>query len=234
MLQVSSLIVRLRRESLGVSVVSKNHVPSEGDYHPSVDTALEIIKAEDSPLSKVVLARSSRIITELSSSGSRPKGSECRAGVTGNCGCTMSFLLIKTWISMANSKYEYVKSFELEDEVMFPNLIVVRINGRDFSRFSQVYEFEKPNDEAALNLMYSCSSAILEEYLDIIFAYGSSDEYKFQFSTLFPLFVLALYSRKRQDSTRDELGTCEYNLEGRTLAITVTKVSGCILQRLEI
>nr|XP_018453419.1 PREDICTED: isochorismate synthase 2, chloroplastic-like [Raphanus sativus]XP_018453420.1 PREDICTED: isochorismate synthase 2, chloroplastic-like [Raphanus sativus] len=64
MLQVSSLIVRLRRESLGVSVVSKNHVPSEGDYHPSVDTALEIIKAEDSPLSKVVLARSSRIITE--------------------------------------------------------------------------------------------------------------------------------------------------------------------------
>ncbi|XP_056850537.1 tRNA(His) guanylyltransferase 1-like isoform X2 [Raphanus sativus] len=93
----------------------------------------------------------------------------------------MSFLLIKTWISMANSKYEYVKSFELEDEVMFPNLIVVRINGRDFSRFSQVYEFEKPNDEAALNLMYSCSSAILEEYLDIIFAYGSSDEYNFVF-----------------------------------------------------
>lgn len=64
MLQVSSVIVRLRRESLGVSVVSKNHVPSEGDYHPSVDTALEIIKVEDSPLSKVVLARSSRIITE--------------------------------------------------------------------------------------------------------------------------------------------------------------------------
>jgi tRNA(His) guanylyltransferase len=35
---------------------------------------------------------------------------------------------------MANSKYEYVKSFEVEDEVMLPNLIVVRINGRDFRR----------------------------------------------------------------------------------------------------
>lgn len=53
MLQVSSVIVRLKRESLGVSVVSKNHVPSEAAYHPSVHTALEIIKAEDSPLSKV-------------------------------------------------------------------------------------------------------------------------------------------------------------------------------------
>ncbi|CAN6807297.1 unnamed protein product [Brassica oleracea] len=82
---------------------------------------------------------------------------------------------------MANSKYEYVKSFELEDEVMFPNLIVVQIDGRDFSRFSQVHEFEKPNDEAALNLMNSCSAAVLEEYPDIIFAYGFSDEYSFVF-----------------------------------------------------
>ncbi|CDY34497.1 BnaC04g13020D [Brassica napus] len=82
---------------------------------------------------------------------------------------------------MANSKYEYVKSFELEDEVMLPNLILVRIDGRDFSRFSQVHEFEKPNDEAALNLMNSCSFAVLEEYPDIIFAYGYSDEYSFVF-----------------------------------------------------
>ncbi|VVB00578.1 unnamed protein product [Arabis nemorensis] len=82
---------------------------------------------------------------------------------------------------MANSKYEYVKSFELEDEVMFPNLIVVRIDGRDFSRFSQVHKFKKPNDEAALNLMNSCSAAVLEEFPDIIFAYGYSDEYSFVF-----------------------------------------------------
>lgn len=36
---------------------------------------------------------------------------------------------------MANSKYEYVKSFEVEDEVMPPNLIVVRIDGRGFRRW---------------------------------------------------------------------------------------------------
>ena len=52
--QVSSGIKRGKRESLGVSVVSKNHVPSEGAYHPAVTSALEIIKAENSPLSKVL------------------------------------------------------------------------------------------------------------------------------------------------------------------------------------
>lgn len=37
---------------------------------------------------------------------------------------------------MANSKYEYVKLFEVDDEVMLPNLIVVRVDGLDFRRFS--------------------------------------------------------------------------------------------------
>ena len=88
-------------------------------------------------------------------------------------------------------------------------------------RFSQVHEFEKPNDEAALNLMDSCSAAVLEEYPDIIFAYGFSDEYRFTVLTLFflgfytltlsPLNVfcvssVVLYSRKRQDSTKDDPG----------------------------
>lgn len=37
---------------------------------------------------------------------------------------------------MANSKYEYVKLFEDDDEVMLPNLIVVRVVALDFRRFS--------------------------------------------------------------------------------------------------
>nr|XP_027078826.1 tRNA(His) guanylyltransferase 1-like isoform X2 [Coffea arabica] len=82
---------------------------------------------------------------------------------------------------MANSKYEYVKSFEVQDEIMLPNLIVVRVDGRDFNRFSEVHEFEKPNDERALNLMNACAFAVLEEFPDIVFAYGFSDEYSFIF-----------------------------------------------------
>ena len=48
---------------------------------------------------------------------------------------------------MANSKYEYVKLFEVDDEVMPPNLIVVRVEGLDFPRFSllliQFYIYKK-------------------------------------------------------------------------------------------
>ncbi|XP_057725442.1 tRNA(His) guanylyltransferase 1-like isoform X1 [Arachis stenosperma] len=82
---------------------------------------------------------------------------------------------------MANSKYEYVKNFELEDEVMFPNFILVRINGRNFTKFSQLHQLHKPYDENALNLMNSCAVSLLEEYADIVLAYGFSDEYTFVF-----------------------------------------------------
>ncbi|XP_031386624.1 tRNA(His) guanylyltransferase 1-like isoform X3 [Punica granatum] len=82
---------------------------------------------------------------------------------------------------MANSKYEYVKSYEFEDEIMQPNLIVVRLDGRNFERFSEIHEFEKPNDVRALNLMNSCATAVVEEYPDIVFSYGFDDEYSFVF-----------------------------------------------------
>ncbi|KAK2365202.1 tRNAHis guanylyltransferase [Trifolium repens] len=73
---------------------------------------------------------------------------------------------------MANSKYEYVKCFELEDEVMFPNFILVSINA---------CKLHKPYDVNALNLMNSCAVAVLEEYADVVLAYGFSDEYTFVF-----------------------------------------------------
>ncbi|KAL9175038.1 hypothetical protein ABFS82_02G089900 [Erythranthe guttata] len=80
---------------------------------------------------------------------------------------------------MANSKYEYVRSFEVEDEIMLPNIIIVRIDGRNFCRFSKFHEFEKPNDMKALELMNLCADAVLEKFPDIIFSYGFSDEYSF-------------------------------------------------------
>ncbi|KAK7253002.1 hypothetical protein RIF29_37364 [Crotalaria pallida] len=80
---------------------------------------------------------------------------------------------------MANSKYEYVKSFEVEDEVMFPNLILVCINARNFSTFSKLHNLDKPYDLNALKLMNSCVVSVLEEYADVVFAYGFSDEYTF-------------------------------------------------------
>lgn len=80
---------------------------------------------------------------------------------------------------MANSKYEYVKRFEVEDEVMYPNIIVVQIAGRNFHRFSEEHGFEKPNDEKALNLMNASATKVLENFSDVVFGYGFSDEYSF-------------------------------------------------------
>ncbi|RVW55106.1 tRNA(His) guanylyltransferase 1 [Vitis vinifera] len=78
-----------------------------------------------------------------------------------------------------NIKPEYVKSFQFENKLMPLTWIVVRIDGCHFHRFSEVHEFEKPNDEQALNLMNSCAVAVLEQFKDVIFSYGVSDEYSF-------------------------------------------------------
>ncbi|BBN13662.1 tRNA(His) guanylyltransferase [Marchantia polymorpha subsp. ruderalis] len=89
---------------------------------------------------------------------------------------------------MANSKYEYVKSFEQSDALLPHTWIVIRVDGRGFTRFAQVHGFQKPNDEQALHLMNECATAVLEDIPDICFGYGVSDEYSFVLrknSTLF-------------------------------------------------
>jgi tRNA(His) guanylyltransferase len=74
---------------------------------------------------------------------------------------------------------DYVKSFQFESRLLPLTWVVVRIDGCHFHRFSEVHEFEKPNDEQALKLMNSCAVAVLEEFQDIAFAYGVSDEFSF-------------------------------------------------------
>uniref|UniRef100_A0A1D1XWU3 tRNA(His) guanylyltransferase n=1 Tax=Anthurium amnicola TaxID=1678845 RepID=A0A1D1XWU3_9ARAE len=78
---------------------------------------------------------------------------------------------------MAKSEYEYVREQERDDRLPMFNWIVVRIKGSDFRRFSEIHGFEKPNDERALSLMNSCVISVLEQFPDIVFAYGFSDEY---------------------------------------------------------
>ncbi|OJD18243.1 hypothetical protein AJ78_01743 [Emergomyces pasteurianus Ep9510] len=89
---------------------------------------------------------------------------------------------------MANSKYEYVKTFEQDDSLLPNTWIVVRIDGRGFHRFSDRYQFQKPNDERALNLMNSAACAVMKDLPDLIIAYGVSDEYSFVFHRSCQLF----------------------------------------------
>lgn len=80
---------------------------------------------------------------------------------------------------MAKSKFEYVKFFETEEHLLPNCWIVVRIDGRAFHKFSVKHNFEKPNDLNALNLMNKAAAAVMNEFKDVLIAYGQSDEYSF-------------------------------------------------------
>ncbi|ODV96449.1 hypothetical protein PACTADRAFT_2742 [Pachysolen tannophilus NRRL Y-2460] len=80
---------------------------------------------------------------------------------------------------MANSRFEYVKNFERENYLLPDTYIVVRVDGRGFHKFSDEYNFEKPNDLRALNLMNKAAISLMKEIPEIVVAYGDSDEYSF-------------------------------------------------------
>ncbi|KAK4879237.1 hypothetical protein RN001_007383 [Aquatica leii] len=80
---------------------------------------------------------------------------------------------------MAKSKFEYVRNFESEDNLLPNCWIVVRIDGKGFHKFSNKHNFEKPNDLRALNLMNRSAMCVMQEYKDIVLSYGESDEYSF-------------------------------------------------------
>ncbi|XP_059590048.1 isochorismate synthase 2, chloroplastic isoform X8 [Vitis vinifera] len=63
MCQVSSIVGKLRKEVCKTFVLSNSHVPSKASWNLAVNRALQIIGRADSPLIKVVLARSSRVVT---------------------------------------------------------------------------------------------------------------------------------------------------------------------------
>ncbi|XP_022768273.1 isochorismate synthase 2, chloroplastic isoform X2 [Durio zibethinus] len=61
--QVASIVVKLRKESSKEFILSNNHIPNKTHWDLAVKRALEIINTSNSPLIKVVLARSSKVLT---------------------------------------------------------------------------------------------------------------------------------------------------------------------------
>ncbi|KAI1807034.1 tRNA guanylyltransferase [Daldinia bambusicola] len=91
-------------------------------------------------------------------------------------------------LRMANSRFEYVKQFEQVDNLLPNTWIVVRIDGRGFTKLCAKYNFEKPNDRRALDLMNAAAKAVVTEIHDITIAYGVSDEFSFVFHKTCTLF----------------------------------------------
>ena len=94
----------------------------------------------------------------------------------------------RSLVLMAKSRFEYVKKFEQDDRCLLGCWIVVRIDGRSFHRFTTEHAFVKPNDIRALTLMDVSAQSVMEEFRDIVFAYGQSDEYSFIFDRKMTLF----------------------------------------------
>ncbi|KIJ62911.1 hypothetical protein HYDPIDRAFT_41602 [Hydnomerulius pinastri MD-312] len=80
---------------------------------------------------------------------------------------------------MANSKYAYVRNFELPDPLLPGCYLICRLDGHSFHRFSEEHAFVKPNDERALKLIDHAAKDLMSEYKDIILAFGESDEFSF-------------------------------------------------------
>lgn len=53
-------------------------------------------------------------------------------------------------VAMANSRFDYVRSFERDDSLLPNSWIVVRIDGKGFHKFSTVHDYVKPNDQRGM------------------------------------------------------------------------------------
>lgn len=98
---------------------------------------------------------------------------------------------------MAGTKFAYVKNFELPDPLLPGTYILLRLDGHGFHRYvppyavfrvrtridgtrlSQDHDFVKPNDERALQLMDHAARGVMNEFKDIVLAFGESDEYRY-------------------------------------------------------
>jgi len=82
---------------------------------------------------------------------------------------------------MAGSRFEYVRQFEIQNPLLQNTYIVVRIDGKGFTKFTTLHGYEKPNDLRGLSLMNKCAEQVMKTFPDIWIAYGQSDEYSFVF-----------------------------------------------------
>lgn len=55
--------------------------------------------------------------------------------------------------TMANSRFQYVKKFELSDALLPDTYLIARLDGHRFTKFTADHGFSKPNDERGLLLM---------------------------------------------------------------------------------
>ena len=82
---------------------------------------------------------------------------------------------------MSNSRYEYVKSFENKNDLLKNTYIVIRIDGKGFTKFTDAHQYKKPNEIKGIRIMVLAAISVMESFPEIFLAYGQSDEFSFAF-----------------------------------------------------
>jgi len=86
---------------------------------------------------------------------------------------------------MANSRFAYVRSSELSDVLLPSTFLIIRLDGKGFTKFSRSHAFAKPNDSRALELMNAAARRVArgrEMNSECGMAFGESDEYSLSLS----------------------------------------------------
>ena len=77
---------------------------------------------------------------------------------------------------MSNSRFEYVKSFENKNDLLKNTYIVIRIDGKGFTKFTDAHQYQKPNEIHGIRLMILAGLSVMESFPEIFLAYGQSDD----------------------------------------------------------
>ena len=70
------------------------------------------------------------------------------------------------------------KNYAFRNLIINENTILTTVK----PRFTSLHDFQKPNDERGLRLMDAAAKAVMEEFPDIVLAFGESDEYSYVLS----------------------------------------------------
>jgi tRNA(His) guanylyltransferase len=65
-----------------------------------------------------------------------------------------------------------VKKYEQSNSLLPGTFMVVRVDGRGFTKFCQAHTFEKPNDLRVCKLMNKAAKEVMEKFTDAVIAYG--------------------------------------------------------------
>lgn len=82
-------------------------------------------------------------------------------------------------LKMAGSQFEYTREYEQWNALLPQTYIVVRVDGRGFSKFADTHGWAKPWDDRALRLAESAAKECMSQIPECTFAYGQSDEFSF-------------------------------------------------------